>query len=150
MRWILALLLIFTLSCAPGMRFQTLPIATFYPHAFLINHKNADYRVEQVAFVMQLMAAEFQDPKVTELFSHLTIIITDELPEHHGGLTYNGTIVYVRQDLITEKISSGSLPHELLHVVIRAQTGDGDSGHTSKLWTQFLPKFRKKLEDRGL
>lgn len=121
-----------------------------YPHAFLIDHKNADIKPGQVSYVMQLMSIHFQDPRVDEAFRHVTIIVTDEIDQTLDGYVVNGKIVFARQVMITDSIGKTAIPHELLHVAIGAMTGDTDHDHQNKLWTQWLPKFKQSLIDRGI
>ena len=121
-----------------------------YPHAFLIDHKNVDIKPGQVSYVMQLMSAHFKDPRVDEAFRHVTIIVTDEIEPTLDGYVVNGTIIFARQTMITDSIGKTAIPHELLHVALRAITGTTDHDHKNKLWTEWLPKFKQDLIHRGI
>lgn len=150
----ISILLAFLTCCStprtgpPVQRLMPYPITAFKP-SFIINHKQLGPSAEAVEDVMILFLREFGDNRVLSAFQQLTIIFTDEIDPRFNGLTYDATVILVRQQLIIDRISDSTLPHELLHVALLATTGDSDNGHTDKAWKNFLPRFQKLLIRHG-
>lgn len=142
-----------SVSCATTSQagpFQLEPLPG-HSHSFLVQHGWQCYTAAEVSHVMDRFLLSWNyEPRVEESFKHLTIIFTDSIDHKYLGLTYDGVVIFVRPNVRCELIERTALPHELLHVALRATTGSGDGQHLDARWRTFLPAFERSLANHGM